>query len=145
MTFAVLIFVLFALATLIAVVRQLRGAQHPVAAQKSPEIDTDPVPSPTTTFRPAPASDAPSTSGLGTAPVTTLKGLGPKVAAQLDMHGIATVADLAALSDDDAAALDARLGAFAGRIARDRWIEQARLLAAGDIAGFEAAFGKLGS
>ena len=27
---------------------------------------------------------------------------------------------------------------------RDRWIEQAKLLSAGDRAGYEAAFGKLG-
>jgi predicted flap endonuclease-1-like 5' DNA nuclease len=36
------------------------------------------------------------------------------------------------------------MGAFQGRIARDRWIEQARYLAADDVAGFEAVFGKLG-
>jgi hypothetical protein len=29
-------------------------------------------------------------------------------------------------------------------MARDRWIEQAQLLAAGDRAGYEATFGKLG-
>lgn len=78
-----------------------------------------------------------------TAPVTTLKGLGPKVAARLGELGITDVGQLAALDDDAAAALDAQLGAFAGRMARDRWIEQARFLAAGDRAGFEAVFGKL--
>ena len=36
------------------------------------------------------------------------------------------------------------MGAFKGRITRDRWVEQARYLAAGDIAGFEVTFGKLG-
>ena len=43
-----------------------------------------------------------------------------------------------------AAELDAKLGAFQGRMARDRWIEQATLLVAGDRAAYEAAFGKLG-
>jgi predicted flap endonuclease-1-like 5' DNA nuclease len=43
------------------------------------------------------------------------------------------------------AAIDARMGAFKGRIARDRWVEQARLLASGDTEAFEAEFGKLGS
>ena len=52
-------------------------------------------------------------------------------------------ARLASLDDDAAAALDAQLGNFAGRMARDRWIEQARLLTAGDRAGYEAIFGKL--
>ena len=35
------------------------------------------------------------------------------------------------------------MGPFTGRMARDRWIEQARLLSAGDQAGFEAKFGRL--
>ena len=87
----------------------------------------------------APASQA----GHGDAPVTILKGLGPKVAARLSDSGITTVRDLAALDDDAAARLDAQLGAFAGRMSRDRWLEQARFLAAGDTAGFEAVFGRL--
>jgi predicted flap endonuclease-1-like 5' DNA nuclease len=77
------------------------------------------------------------------APVTTLKGLGPKVAARLSELGVTTVGQIAALTDAEAEALDAELGAFRGRMSRDRWIEQARLLSAGDRAGFEAAFGRL--
>jgi len=50
---------------------------------------------------------------------------------------------MAALDEDAATRLDAQLGPFSGRMTRDRWIEQARFLAAGDIAGFEAVFGKL--
>ena len=76
-------------------------------------------------------------------PVTQLKGLGPKVAAQLGALGVATVGQMAALSDSEAQSIDAQLGSFTGRMGRDRWIEQARLLAAGDKAGFEAVFGKL--
>jgi predicted flap endonuclease-1-like 5' DNA nuclease len=77
------------------------------------------------------------------APVTTLKGLGPKVAARLSELGVTTVGQIAALTDAEAEALDAELGAFRGRMSRDRWIEQARLLSAGDRTGFEAAFGRL--
>jgi predicted flap endonuclease-1-like 5' DNA nuclease len=77
-------------------------------------------------------------------PVTLLKGLGPKVAARLGEIGITTVGQIAALSPAEAEALDADLGSFRGRMARDRWIEQAKLLAAGDTAGYEATFGKLG-
>ena len=54
-----------------------------------------------------------------------------------------TVGQLAALDQAEAEALDARLGPFTGRMNRDRWLEQARFLAAGDRAGFEAVFGKL--
>ena len=50
---------------------------------------------------------------------------------------------MAALSENQAQSIDAQLGSFTGRMGRDRWIEQARLLAAGDKAGFEAVFGKL--
>lgn len=76
-------------------------------------------------------------------PVTTLKGLGPKVAARLAELGVTDAGQLASLDDNAAAALDAQLGSFAGRMARDRWIEQARLLTAGDRASYEATFGKL--
>ncbi len=92
------------------------------------------------------ATTAPSPSPVAAAsqPLTTLKGLGPKAAARLGELGVTSVDQLAALSPDRIAAIDADMGSFAGRIKRDRWVEQAKLLAAGDVAGFEAAFGKLG-
>jgi predicted flap endonuclease-1-like 5' DNA nuclease len=39
--------------------------------------------------------------------------------------------------------IDAELGAFRGRLVRDRIVEQAAFLARGDQAGYEASFGKL--
>jgi predicted flap endonuclease-1-like 5' DNA nuclease len=77
-------------------------------------------------------------------PLTQLKGLGPKVAARMAELGVERVGQLAALDDAGVRDLDAQLGPFTGRMARDRWVEQARLLAAGDRDGFERAFGKLG-
>lgn len=91
----------------------------------------------------APAAPAPVSADPAGAPVSTLKGLGPKLAARLGELGISTVGQVAALSVEQAAALDAQLGPFAGRMERDRWIEQARFLAAGDTAGFERVFGRL--
>ena len=76
--------------------------------------------------------------------LTVLKGLGPKAAAQLNALGVTRYAQIAGWSDDEVAAVDAGLGAFKGRILRDQWVEQARYLAAGDRAGFEVKFGKLG-
>ncbi|MDT0884322.1 hypothetical protein RNR91_12920, partial [Staphylococcus pseudintermedius] len=99
---------------------------------------------------PTPASPAvpdPATAPVGQAEesdLTRLKGLGPKVAARLSELGVTRIAHLAALNDSQASDLDAQLGNFRGRMGRDRWIEQARLLNAGDIAGYEAQFGKLG-
>jgi len=72
-----------------------------------------------------------------------LKGVGPKLARVLMDMGITNYCQIAAWSHDDVAAVDARLGIFSGRIVRDNWVEQARLLNARDVAGFEAKFGKL--
>lgn len=106
---------------------------EPVAAP--PESSPPPTPAVT----PAPAANV-----AGALALTRIKGLGPKVAAMLAERGITRVDQLAALSPDDASALDLQLGAFTGRMERDRWIEQAKLLAAGDTAAYEAEFGKLG-
>ena len=76
--------------------------------------------------------------------LTRLKGVGPKLAAMLNDHGITRYAQLASLDGEKLAAIEERLGAFKGRLTRDRVVEQARLLASGDTAGFEATFGKLG-
>jgi predicted flap endonuclease-1-like 5' DNA nuclease len=73
-----------------------------------------------------------------------LKGVGPKLAAQLNEFGISRFDQLAGLTDNEVALLDRRMGAFEGRIARDRLVEQACYLERGDRDGFEARFGKLG-
>jgi predicted flap endonuclease-1-like 5' DNA nuclease len=74
----------------------------------------------------------------------TMKGVGPKLAAQLNACGITRFDQLAGLGDNEIAFLDARMGPFKGRIERDRLIEQADYLARGDRDGFEATFGRLG-
>lgn len=111
-------------------------ADEPVAAaapmDASPATLADPTPLP-------PAPDPTPADG----PVTQLKGLGPKVATRLGELGLTNVGQIAALDADRAAAIDRQLGPFAGRLHRDRWVEQARFLAAGDKAGFEAVFGRL--
>ena len=76
--------------------------------------------------------------------LTRMKGVGPKVAALLNGLGVTRFDQIGAWDDADIARIDAELGAFKGRITRDQWVEQARLLAAGDTAGYEAKFGKLG-
>ncbi len=75
--------------------------------------------------------------------LTRMKGVGPRLAERLNAAGVTRFAQLAALTPEDAAALDARLEGFQGRIHKDRWIEQAGFLARGDTAGYEAVFGKL--
>ncbi len=75
--------------------------------------------------------------------LSRIKGLGPKLQSLLPTLGLSTFAQIAALDDAALDALDAKLGTFAGRPRRDGWVEQAKFLAAGDMAGFEGKFGKL--
>ena len=75
--------------------------------------------------------------------LTRIKGLGPKLAARLAELGVTSFAQIAAWSAEDLAEVDARLGTFAGRPARDGWVEQAGFLSKGDVAEYEAKFGKL--
>jgi predicted flap endonuclease-1-like 5' DNA nuclease len=74
----------------------------------------------------------------------TLKGVGPKLAAQLNANGITRFDQLARLTPNEVAILDEKMAAFNGRIAKDRLVEQACYLERGDTDGFEAVFGKLG-
>ena len=72
-----------------------------------------------------------------------IKGLGPKLVEQLRALGVTSFAQIAAWDDAEIDRIDAHLGRFQGRIRRDDWPAQARLLAAGDTSGYEAKFGKL--
>ena len=76
--------------------------------------------------------------------LSRLKGVGPKFVARLNELGITRYEQLAGLNANEAAHLDERMGAFQGRLARDRVVEQADYLARGDVDGFEEKFGKLG-
>ena len=113
----------------------------PVAAPARPHLTI--VPSAPEPIAPQPSASEPIGASPADGPVTQLKGLGPKVATRLAELGITTVGHLAALTDDEAATLDTQMGPFAGRMGRDRWQEQARFLAMGDVKGFEAVFGRL--
>jgi len=72
-----------------------------------------------------------------------IKGVGPKFADMLHTLGFVSFEQLAKLTSAEIERLDAQLGAFAGRITRDRIVEQAAYLARNDIDGFEQTFGKL--
>ena len=92
----------------------------------------------------ATASPAPIAAVVhGSDDLTRIKGVGPKLVQQLHAIGVTSFDQIAAWDDADIDRIDAQLGRFAGRIRRDGWTEQARLLAAGDTAGYEAKFGKL--
>jgi len=107
----------------------------------SPALSEEAVQIPDAVIEPAPE---PETAPASTADdLSKIKGLGPKLQALLPTLGLSTYAQIAALTEADLAALDPKLGPFAGRPTRDGWVEQAQYLAAGDVAGFEARFGKV--
>ena len=72
-----------------------------------------------------------------------LKGVGPKFAEALHAAGFFNFGQIAGLSPVEIDRLDQQLGAFAGRITRDRIVEQADYLSRNDTDGFEQRFGKL--
>lgn len=136
------------------VLRESDGAEGKPAARNQALIDAPPV-------APAPAMPASpmGVAGAGTAAaaaqaaaveaatagddLTRIKGVGPKLVEMLRGQGITSFRQIADWSDADIDRVDAELGRFQGRIRRDDWVEQARLLASGDTAGYEARFGKL--
>ena len=117
-------------------------ADEPIAA--AAPLDATPASIAADAPSPASATAAAPSADPGAQPVSLLKGLGPKIAARLAELGITRVDQLAWIDDAEAAELDAQLSPFEGRMERDRWREQARLLAGGDRAAYEAQFGKLG-
>lgn len=87
--------------------------------------------------------EAAAAAPVGGDDLAQIKGVGPKLVVLLGQIGVSSFAQIAAWSDADVAEVDAKLGTFAGRIERDSWVEQCKLLATGDTAGFEGKFGKL--
>ena len=95
--------------------------------------------------RPAPADEAPAeVSGRGKKPralkaprkgiaddLKLIKGVGPKLEALLHRLGFFHFDQVAGWTEAELAWVDDNLEGFKGRASRERWIEQARLLAAG--------------
>jgi len=86
---------------------------------------------------------AASTPVVGGDDLTRIKGVGPKLVTLLGQLGVSSFAEIAGWNEADIDRIDAQLGVFAGRIRRDSWVEQAKFLSAGDMAGFEGKFGRL--
>jgi predicted flap endonuclease-1-like 5' DNA nuclease len=69
--------------------------------------------------------------------LTRIRGIGPKLAQKLGSMGITRFSQLAGLSREEIARIDAAID-FPGRIARERWVEQARELAGAGQSGTQA-------
>ena len=109
------------------------GDHNRAAAAAGPEAHTEKLP----TFLDAPRG-APDDLRM-------LKGVGEKLSAKLNTIGIFHFHQIANWTPDEIRMVDSKLEQFRGRIERDQWIEQAKLLAAGRYTEYEARFGKLGS
>ncbi|EZP72066.1 hypothetical protein BV96_02198 [Sphingomonas paucimobilis] len=108
------------------------SALEPVATPKPAEAQ-QPIPA-------SPSIAMPVSEGDN---LLRMKGIGPKLNQLLTDLGVTSYAQIANWTDADIAAIDAKLGNFKGRPVRDQWVDQAKYLAAGDFAGFEAKYGKL--
>jgi predicted flap endonuclease-1-like 5' DNA nuclease len=81
-----------------------------------------------------PAAVAPVATGVGRQDdLALIRGIGRSGASRLHELGIHDYADLTRLSVQDEAALEDRIGAEPGTIERERWREQAEMLAAGRL------------
>ena len=60
--------------------------------------------------------------------LTLIKGIGPKLAAELNRLGVFSLAQVAALTEEDLVRIDEGLTSFKGRSVRDDWVGQARAL-----------------
>lgn len=161
------LWLLIGLLVLIGVVFLLAGRKTPIdnaPPERAPVVERQPSPvapvaaepvavAPTTIAAEPQPVVAPVSPPISAAPAAAtsdahdnllrLKGVGPKLNQLLIELGVTRYAQIANWSDADIAAIDTKLGTFKGRPVRDQWVDQAKYLAAGDTAGFEAKYGKL--
>lgn len=70
-----------------------------------------------------------------------IKGIGPKLEKLCNSLGVKRFDQIAAWGARDVAKVDEHLGSFKGRITRDEWVEQAKLLAEGKVTEHVAKYG----
>jgi predicted flap endonuclease-1-like 5' DNA nuclease len=126
----------------------LRSGKPTATAKSSPApapaTDPEPSPSPAPAAAPAPGPAASEEAGEGTRPAALdaprdggaddlkkIKGVGPKLEKLCNSLGFYHFDQIANWTADEVAWVDQNLEGFKGRVSRDNWVEQARLLAAG--------------
>jgi len=121
------------------------AAPRPAAKKEEPEAPAPEAP-------PAPAEEIPDYDGDGVKEGTgegsqpkglsgprdgnaddlkEIKGVGPKLASVCNDLGYYHFDQIAAWTADEVAWMDANLKGFRGRVSRDNWVEQAKILASG--------------
>ncbi len=118
----------------------------PVAQAPAPA----PAPEPAPVAAPAPSAE-PTYDGPGKKPATLtearggksdnlklIKGVGPKLERLCNSLGFYHFDQIAAWTPDEVAWVDQNLEGFKGRVVRDTWVDQAKILAAGGETEFSA-------
>ena len=113
----------------------------PKAAGQQDPVEDTPAPLATSTTQTA---RGPSPDGSKADDLRQIKGIGPKLVTILAEEGVTTFAQIAAWTDSDIAKVDEKLGRFSGRIVRDQWVEQAKLLISDNKEAFAEKFGNNG-
>jgi len=75
--------------------------------------------------------------------LTAIKGIDAEIAGRLQALGVTRFSQIAGWLPADIERIDGALGPYKGRLIRDEWIAQARLLARGDLDGFARRFAHL--
>ena len=124
----------------------------PVSAPTEPQVQAAAEPAPNAT-EPEPAVTEPSAevaspgvrpAGLDAArggvadDLTLIKGVGPKMAALCNSLGFYHFDQIAAWTADEVAWVDDNLEGFKGRVSRDDWVAQAKILSTGGETEFSA-------
>ncbi len=105
------------------------AASEPVAeAEPESVAEAEPVPAASSGDKPM-GMDAPRDGAADD--LKQIKGVGPKLEQQLNTLGYWHFDQIAGWSDSDVAWVDENLEGFKGRVSRDGWVEQAKVLAGG--------------
>ncbi|CDX30825.1 conserved hypothetical protein [Mesorhizobium sp. ORS 3359] len=120
------------------------AAKKPAATKTAAAKPAAKADAPKKAAAPAKKAAAPKAAAAKADNLRRLIGIGPVNERLLKGQGVTTYAQIAAWTDADVKRIEEVLN-FDGRIAREKWIEQAKLLAAGDEAEFAKQFPSAGT
>lgn len=121
-------------------------APAPPVEAAEPEPAPAPEPTPAPAAAPAPAGEARRPAAMA-APegeaddLKKIKGVGPKLEKLLNSMGFYHYHQVAAWTGEEVAWVDDNLEGFKGRVSRDEWVDQAKILAAGGETEFSRRAG----
>jgi len=128
------------------------AAPTPAAAAAAAAPAAAPAPEPAPAPAPAPAAEGPGTRPAalegpragGADDLKKIKGIGPKMEKMCNALGFYHYDQIANWTPAEVAWVDDNLEGFKGRVTRDEWVSQAKLLAAGEETEFSRKVGKGG-